>query len=113
MAITLSEAARNEAANGVTITQARLHTSDPGTTGLNEVVGVPYARQAASFDVAALGQRALSANITFVLPPDIKVTHVSYWGGTVFKAAVTVDHTAIAGESTFTVTNTNTKISVV
>jgi len=57
-----------------------LHTADPGSTGANESTGgsPAYARQAAPFDAAAAGSRALTADETFDVPAST-ITHFGIW----------------------------------
>ncbi|MCK6480198.1 MAG: hypothetical protein HUU06_11100 [Planctomycetaceae bacterium] len=56
-----------------------LHTADPGETGVNEVGGGSYARQAASFGAAASGQVQNDANIDFTGMPAVTVVGFGIW----------------------------------
>jgi len=69
----LSTTAANAAVNAVTalISYLSLHTTDPSTTGANEVAGGSYARQAISFGAASGGSAASTNAQTFVNLPSI------------------------------------------
>ena len=58
-----------------------LHTADPGETGVSEVTGGSYARQAATFSAAVNpgGTIATSAALVFASMPATTVTYVGVW----------------------------------
>ena len=85
MADFITEAVVHTALATVTITQASLHTGNPGTDGTaNELATAGYARQNASFNAAASRQRTLGADVSFVTVPGSTITHVAYWNGSTF-----------------------------
>lgn len=63
----------------VTTAYVSLHTADPGETGADEAAGGSYARQSATFDVAASGATANSGTISFTSMPAATITHVGVW----------------------------------
>jgi hypothetical protein len=69
----LAAPAANAAVNAVTalIGFLSLHTTDPGTTGANEVAGGSYARQAIAFGAASGGTAASSSGQTFTNMPSV------------------------------------------
>jgi len=105
--------ARNQALDGITVDRVSLHNGDPGTTGANYISA--GGKQAATFNAAASGERALNADVAFSgLGAGASVTHFGVWlaSGDVFKcgAALTGDATAnAAGE--YTLKGTTTKIT--
>lgn len=58
-----------------------LHTADPGETGASECTGGagPYARQTPSFANAALGVKALNAQVDFAGMPACTVNYIGLW----------------------------------
>lgn len=69
----------DETGGSVSISYISLHTADPGTDGSNEVTGGSYARQAVTWDAAASGSKASSADITFNVPSGTTITHAGGW----------------------------------
>jgi hypothetical protein len=67
----LATPAANAAVNAVTalIGFLSLHTTDPGTTGANEVTGGSYARQAITFGAASGGTATSTNGQTFTNMP--------------------------------------------
>src|SRR5687768_15193406 len=76
--------AKNNALDGLTITQASLHSAFPGTTGINELTGGGYARVAATFAAASGGTRSLSAALNFTVGAGSTVRWVGFWNGATF-----------------------------
>ena len=64
---TIAVALKNAYLAAVNPVFASLHDGFPGATGLNEISGGGYARQAITFAVASGGVRLLSAPVTFTL----------------------------------------------
>lgn len=108
-----STAAKNQALDGIDLAQVSLHSADPGTTGANLISG--GGKQAATFNAASSGERALSADKAFSsLGASQAVTHFGVWdtAGTGFMcgAALTGDQAAnAAGE--YTLKGTTTKVT--
>jgi hypothetical protein len=108
-----SVTARNQALDGITVDRVSLHSGDPGTTGANIIAA--GGKVAATFNAAANGERALSADVPFTgLGSGTAVTHFGVWlnAGDVFKCggALTGDQAAnAAGE--YTLKGTTTKIT--
>lgn len=108
-----STTAKNQALDGITVDRVSLHSGDPGTTGANYITG--GGKQAATFNAAASGERALNADVAFTgLGASQAVTHWGAWlnAGDVFKCggALTGDQAAnAAGE--YTLKGTTTKIT--
>jgi hypothetical protein len=69
----LATPAANAAVNAVTalIGYLSLHTTDPSTTGANEVSGPGYTRQAITFGAASGGTGAATNGQTFVNMPSV------------------------------------------
>jgi hypothetical protein len=76
--------AKNNALDGLMITQASLHSAFPGTTGINELTGGGYARVAATFAAASGGTRSLSAALNFTVGAGSTVRWVGFWNGATF-----------------------------
>lgn len=69
------------------VTDASLHTADPGVTGANEVTGGGYARVAVGLvdlDAAATGSVALNNDKAFVGPASGACGFCGFWDGTTF-----------------------------
>ena len=106
-----SEAARNQALDGISVDRVRLHTGDPGSDGTG---GTPLGSGlvAATFNAASSGERVLASDVNFTgLGASVAVGFFSIWvnSGTVFKGgfAVTGDANAnAAGEYTLKATTT-------
>lgn len=62
------------------MTHASLHSSFPGTTGLNEISGGSYARKATGYSASSGGQVDLSAAALFDVPAGATVAWVGAWG---------------------------------
>ena len=71
---------KNAWLNGQAFDFASLHTSFPGTTGINEVSGgVPaYARKAIVMNTASGGSRLLNAGVTFDVPAST-IRWIGFW----------------------------------
>lgn len=76
-------ATKNAALDGLTFTQASLHTGYPGTTGANEVTGGTYARKNITMNAAAGGTRALNAAVTFDVPAST-IRFIGFWNAGTF-----------------------------
>lgn len=76
--------AKNNALDGLTITQASLHDGFPGSTGANELTGGGYARLAATFSAASGGTRSLSSALNFTVPAGATVRWCGFWNGGTF-----------------------------
>lgn len=63
----------------VLMTHTSLHSSFPGSTGLNEIAGGSYARQATSYNAAAGGEVALTAAELFDVPAGATVAWIGAW----------------------------------
>lgn len=82
------------------------HTTDPGTTGTNEVVGGSYARQQTTWGAASSGDR-IGSQVVIPIPAGTTVTYWGLWtaggtfrggfalpgGGETFTNAGTLNHT--------------------
>jgi len=107
---TFSTDALNDALDGLDLAQVSLHSDDPGTDGSNLIAG--GGKQAATFNAAASGERALNADVDFTgLGASQAVTHFGVWGtgGTTFMcgAPLTGDQAAnAAGEYSLKATTT-------
>lgn len=88
----------------VTAAYISLHTADPGETGINEVTGGSYARQSASFNVAASGATANSGVVDFISMPAVTVTHIGLWdaatgGNFLWGGALAASKTTNSGDT--------------
>lgn len=107
-----STTGKNAMLDALTPDRISLHSGDPGASGTsNEVSGGGYSRQAATFNAASGGSRALNANVDFTTPANQAVTYIGIWrnSGTVFygSQAVTGDQAANAsGEYRVTASGT-------
>lgn len=84
----MSDAAINEALDGVTMDLVSLHNGDPGTTGENIIAG--GGKKAATFGAASNKERVLQSDVTFDgLGAGADVTHFGVWedngNGGIFK----------------------------
>ena len=62
------------------ISHVSLHSGLPGETGLNEIAGGGYARQAVTFDPAvAPGVSLSNVGVTFSALPATDVSHLGFW----------------------------------
>ncbi len=62
------------------ITHIALHSSFPGTTGLNEVAGGSYARKSVSHSAPSGGAMDITASQLFDVPAGATVAWVGFWG---------------------------------
>lgn len=76
--------AKNNMLDGLTITQASLHSGFPGSTGTDELSGGGYARVAATFAAASGGTRSLSVALNFTVGAGSTVRWVGLWNGGTF-----------------------------
>lgn len=86
-----SEAAKNQALDGITVDRIRLHSGDPGAAGTDNQLGAGLS--AATFNAAATSERALATAVTVTgLAANQSVTHYSLWlnAGTVFKGGFAI-----------------------
>lgn len=76
----LDTAGINAAADGVAskIAYVSMHSADPAGTGAHEISGgtPAYARKAVTWDPATGGVAAISAGVTFDIPPGTTISHV-------------------------------------
>jgi hypothetical protein len=79
--VSLPTYTKNELLDGLTFSQASLHSAFPGTTGANEISGV--SRVSANVAAATGGQRSLVATLTFIVPAST-VRWVGWWDGSNF-----------------------------
>ena len=107
----LTVATRNAMLNALTITHASLHTADPGTTGINEVAGGTYARQAVTFAAASNGSRAMSNQPVFNVPASTTVAWVGLWNNTTFLGSVDATDEVYANAGTYTITSASISVS--
>lgn len=92
MSMIFSEASINAALDSIAVTEARLHSADPGVTGASELSTGRYQRQPATFAPAATGVRYLYQDLLFLVSPGHRVAFITFWnGGTwVSTSALTV-----------------------
>lgn len=88
----------------VTTVYISLHTAAVGETGASEVTGGSYARQSATFDVAAAGATANSAIVDFTNMPAVTVTDVGCWdaltlGNFLWGGALTASKVVNSGDT--------------
>jgi hypothetical protein len=98
------EASKNTMLDALTVTQASLHSGDPGPAGLLAELsgGSPaYARKAVTFNAASAGSRALSANVEFDVAAASTVAWVGYWNGGTFLASDPVTSEAFAAQGIY------------
>ena len=74
--------AKNEALDGLSLTQVSLHSGFPGTTGANEISGGSYARVPVSVGAATGGVRT-SASASLLVPAST-VRWIGWWDGVNF-----------------------------
>ncbi len=77
--------AKNNALDGITFTQASLHSAFPGSVGSNELAGGGYARLAPTFAAASAGTRSLSSALNFTVGAGATVRWVGLWNGGTFQ----------------------------
>ena len=90
------------------VTQASLHSADPGQNGANEISGgsPAYARKAVTFGAAASGSITQSGtDPVFDVPAGATVAFVGYWAGAVFVASDAVTSETYGGQGTYTLEN--------
>jgi hypothetical protein len=104
--MSLTAAARNQAANAIIATTISLHSAAPGAAGTaNELSGGGYARGAITFGTAVDGVRSQSADVLVSVPAGAVVSHYVLWEGTTAKkiAAFTATETYVgAGQHRIT-----------
>ncbi|TXH98120.1 MAG: hypothetical protein E6Q75_02430 [Rheinheimera sp.] len=84
----LTPAAKNQAANAITVDTISLHSGAPGADGLaNELptAGAIYSRKAIAFGSADDGVRQQLADVLQDVPPGSTVSHYVLWEGTTAK----------------------------
>lgn len=84
----LTPAAKNQAANAITVDTISLHSGEPGADGLaNELptAGAIYSRKAIAFGAADDGVRQQSADVLQDVPPGSSVSHYVLWHGPIAK----------------------------
>jgi hypothetical protein len=101
--------AANSTANVLTV---KLHTGDPGTTGLTEVSGGGYAAQAATFGAASAAAKQNTGPIAFNIPAATTVAWVSLWDGATFVDKADVADEAYAGAGTYTLPTSSITVSL-
>lgn len=84
--MSLTTTARNQALDGITLSQMSLHSAFPGATGSNELTGGGYVKVACTFNAASGGIRNLSASTNFTVGAGHTVRWVGLWNGTTFQA---------------------------
>ena len=70
---------KNAMLDALGVTHVSAHTAAPGETGINEVTGGSYARQAVTFTAAAAGLKDSSNTPAVPIPAATTVTHIGYW----------------------------------
>ena len=108
-------AAKNTMLDALTVTQASLHSGDPGPTGAaNELSGgsPAYARKAVTFNAASAGSRALNANVEFDVAGASTVTWVGYWNGGTFLGSDPVTSEAYSGQGIYRLLASGTTLSL-
>jgi hypothetical protein len=106
-----SLSAINEALNGISVNQIRLHSGDPGVNGTDNALGA--GTSSASFLSSSGGQRVLGANVIVSgLAAGQSVTWFSIWINSNFRGAFPITNgdlvASSAGEYTLT---TGTKLT--
>lgn len=107
----LAVATRNAMLDGLTITHASLHTSDPGINGANEVTGGTYARQAVTMGAAAAGVRTASNQPVFNVPAGTTVAWIGLWNNSTFLGSADPVDETFANAGTYTVTSISIGVS--
>lgn len=82
---TFTPASKNIMLDALSVGALSLHSADPGVDGTaNELTGgsPAYARKAAVYAAAANGERVLSADVLFDVPPGAVVAYVGKWSTT-------------------------------
>jgi hypothetical protein len=114
----LSDSGRNAAVNGLATVAlfVSLHSSDPSTTGANEITGgsPAYARKGVTWGTATSGVRSLASSVTFDVPSGSSVSHFGIWSaatsGTFYGAETLRDADnnpvveTFGGQGTYTLT---------
>lgn len=94
---------------GAAVAFASLHTADPATMGVAEVVGGLYVRQPLTWSAAAAGQKASSGQPAFAVPASTTITHLGYWsaqtGGTFYGSRPLDAPQAYSTPGTYTLTS--------
>lgn len=87
-----------------------LHSSDPGSTGTNELTGgtPAYARKAPSWSAASSGVKAMSSSLSFDIPASSTVAYFGFWtdetGGTFLGGAVLSASESFTAQGTYQLT---------
>jgi len=97
----ITDAAKNEAADGVVIDTIKLHSGDPGAAGTtNEISG---ASSAITLAAASGGVREMASPLDISVPAST-VSHYSLWGSATLKSTRAFDTPEVyAGAGTATV----------
>lgn len=106
--------AKNTMLTALTITDASLHSADPGSGGTSELSGgsPAYARIAPTFNAAASASRALNANLVFNVPAGSTVAYVGYWNSATFLGSDPVTNESYTGQGTYTLLASGTTLSI-
>lgn len=83
--MTMFAAAKNQAADAITVTHVSLHNGEPGTGASNELPTGVYARKAIAFDAAVDGVREQTADVFVDVPAGATVSHYVLWDGATAK----------------------------
>lgn len=81
-----------------------LHTSNPGSSGLYEVVGGSYARKAPTWGASSNGTKSLSAAVTFDVPAGVTVAYVGFWRAGVYYGYIPIQQESFNNNGTLTLT---------
>lgn len=113
----LHDNAKNSMLDAVVIDKIRLHSGDPGSSGISNALGADFVD--ATFSAAASGARQLSADVSFTgLGASAAVLWFSIWGLTgmieTFRGAaeITTGDNVADGSGNYTLKATGTSISV-
>lgn len=81
-----NEAGRNLRADATAglVDNVSLHSSDPGSTGSDEVSGGGYARLAPTYGSASGGVADITSTLEFSTPAEQAVSHIGFWNGSTF-----------------------------
>lgn len=112
MTTNITDTVKNAMLDSMTITAIALHSDDPLLTGANELSSTNYSRQAGSFSAASAGSRQLSADTIFSLSAGDEVKWVSYWDGSTFLLAQSVNTASFSDTGNYTLLANQTVISL-
>lgn len=78
---------RNTASTAISAIWASLHSTSPGSNGINQVTGGSYTRKALTLNAPASKTTTNTSGISFTGMPAVTVTHAGIWKSSASTAA--------------------------